>query len=49
LQAFIDSENQQSAAIDFANTIFWVNNVGTVIPWINTSSQQMAGQVRAAL
>jgi hypothetical protein len=41
LQAFIDSENQQSAAIDFANTIFWVNNVGTVIPWINTSSQQI--------
>jgi hypothetical protein len=26
LQAFIDSENQQSAAIDFANTVFWVNN-----------------------
>jgi hypothetical protein len=41
LQAFIDSENQQSAAIDFANTVFWVNNVGTVIPWINTSSQQI--------
>jgi hypothetical protein len=41
LQAFIDSENQQSAAIDFANTIFWVNNVGTVIPWINNSSQQI--------
>ena len=41
LQAFIDSENQQSAAIDFANTVFWVNNVGTVIPWINNSSQQI--------
>ena len=41
LQAFIDSENQQSAAIDFANTIFWVNNVGTVIPWVNTSNEQI--------
>ena len=41
LQAFIDSENQQSAAIDFANTVFWVNNSGTVIPWINNSSQQI--------
>jgi hypothetical protein len=41
LQAFIDSENQQSAAIDFANTVFWVNNVGTVIPWINTSNEQI--------
>jgi hypothetical protein len=41
LQAFIDSENQQSPAIDFANTVFWVNNVGTLIPWINTSSQQI--------
>ena len=41
MQAFIDSENQQSAAIDFANTVFWVNNVGTVIPWINNSSQQI--------
>ena len=41
MQAFIDSENQQSAAIDFANTVFWVNNSGTVIPWINNSSQQI--------
>jgi hypothetical protein len=41
VQAFIDSENQQSPAIDFANTVFWVNNSGTVIPWINTSSQQI--------
>jgi hypothetical protein len=41
LQAFIDSENQQSAAIDFANTVFWVNNSNTVIPWINNSSQQI--------
>jgi hypothetical protein len=41
LQAFIDSENQQSAAIDFANTVFWVNNSNTVIPWINNNSQQI--------
>jgi len=41
LQAFIDSENQQSPAIDFANTVFWVNNLGNVIPWINNSSQQI--------
>jgi hypothetical protein len=32
MQAFIDSENQQSAAIDFANTVFWVNNSGTSDP-----------------
>jgi hypothetical protein len=41
LQAFIDSENQQSPAIDFANTVFWTNNSGTVIPWINNSSVQI--------
>jgi hypothetical protein len=41
LQAFIDSENQQSPAIDFANSVFWVNNIGTVIPWINNSSEQI--------
>ena len=32
---YIDSENQTSPAIDFANTIFWVNNSGNVIPWTN--------------
>jgi len=41
LQAYIDSENQQSPAIDFANTVFWVNNLGTVIPWVNNSSEQI--------
>lgn len=41
LQAFIDSENQQSTAIDFANTIFWVNNSNTIVPWVNNSSQQI--------
>jgi hypothetical protein len=41
LQAFIDSENQQSPAIDFSNTIFWTNNSNTVIPWINNSNIQI--------
>ena len=41
LQAFVDSENQQSPAIDFANTVYWVNNSGTIIPWTNVSSTQI--------
>lgn len=41
LQAFIDSENQQSPPIDFSNTVTWTNNLGTVIPWINNSNIQI--------
>ena len=39
--AFLDSENQQSTAIDFSNTIFWTNNSNVVIPWINNLGQQI--------
>jgi hypothetical protein len=40
-KAFIDSENQQSNEIDFANTILWTNTSGTVIPWINNINVQI--------
>jgi hypothetical protein len=36
--AYVDSENQQSPAIDFSNSISWINNVGTVISWSNNAS-----------
>jgi hypothetical protein len=39
LTAFVDSESQQSPAIDFANSIFWVNNSLQNIDWTNSSSQ----------
>jgi hypothetical protein len=35
--AFIDSENQQSNAISFANSIDWINNSSQVVQWTNTS------------
>lgn len=41
LQAFMDSENQTSPAIDFSNTIFWTNNSGNPIPWENNSAVQI--------
>ena len=39
LTAYVDSESQQSPAIDFANTIFWVNNSLQAIDWTNNLSQ----------
>jgi hypothetical protein len=36
MTAFVDSENQQSPAIVFQNSILWTNNVGTNIDWTNT-------------
>lgn len=36
--AFIDSENQQSPAISFANSVEWINNLGNPIAWTNSSS-----------
>jgi hypothetical protein len=39
LTAFVDSESQQSPAIDFANTVFWVNNSLQNIDWTNSSSE----------
>ena len=39
LTAYVDSESQQSPAIDFANTIFWVNNSLQTIDWTNNLSQ----------
>ena len=41
LAAYIDSENQQSPAIDFSNTIFWTNNLSNPIPWENNSAVQI--------
>ncbi len=35
--AFIDSENQQSNAISFANSIDWINNSSQVVQWTNSS------------
>jgi hypothetical protein len=36
--AYVDSENQQSPAIDFTNTVNWTNNLGNVISWSNNVS-----------
>ncbi len=35
--AFIDSENQQSPAITFQNSIDWINNSSQVVQWTNSS------------
>jgi hypothetical protein len=34
--AFIDSENQQSPAIPFANSVEWINNLANPIAWTNS-------------
>jgi hypothetical protein len=34
--AFIDSENQQSPVISFANSVEWINNLGNPIAWTNS-------------
>ena len=39
LTAFVDSENQQSPAITFQNTVLWINNLGNPINWVNNLSQ----------
>lgn len=36
--AFIDSENQQSPAITFANSIDWINNSNQIVQWTNNSN-----------
>ena len=36
-EAFIDSENQQSPAITFANSIDWLNNSNQVVQWTNSN------------
>ena len=33
--AYVDSESQQSPAIEFSNAVIWVNNSGTAISWSN--------------
>ena len=38
---YIDSENQQSPPITFANSISWVNNLNNVIQWTNSSNNQI--------
>ena len=39
LEAFVDSESNQSPPITFLNTAVWVNNVGNTVNWLNNSSQ----------
>jgi hypothetical protein len=34
--AFMDSENQQSPAIPFANSVEWINNLANPIAWTNS-------------
>ena len=41
MAAYIDSENQQSPAIDFSNTILWTNDSNAVVPWENNSAIQI--------
>jgi len=36
--AYVDSESQQSPAIEFSNAIIWLNNLGAPISWSNNSS-----------
>ncbi len=36
--AYVDSESQQSPAIDFSNSVVWLNNVGAIIQWSNNAS-----------
>ena len=38
LEAYVDSESDQSPVIDFANSVLWLNNSSQVIDWINNSS-----------
>lgn len=37
LTAYVDSESNQSPAIDFSSTVQWVNYVNTIIQWSNSS------------
>jgi hypothetical protein len=39
LEAFVDSESNQSPPISFQNAIGWTNNLSNTINWINNSSQ----------
>ena len=36
--AYVDSESQQSPAIEFSNAIIWLNNLGNPISWSNNVS-----------
>jgi hypothetical protein len=38
LDAYVDSESDQSPVIAFANSVLWLNNSSQVIDWINNSS-----------
>jgi hypothetical protein len=38
LDAYVDSESDQSPVITFANSVLWLNNSSQVIDWINNSS-----------
>lgn len=42
MTAYVDSENQQSPAIDLSNSILWLNNLGNPIPWSNNSGTAIA-------
>jgi hypothetical protein len=38
LNAYVDSESDQSPVIDFSNSVQWINNSAQVIDWINNLS-----------
>jgi hypothetical protein len=37
LTAYVDSESNQSPAIDFSSTVQWTNYLGNIISWSNSS------------
>jgi hypothetical protein len=38
LDAYVDSESDQSPVIPFVNSVLWLNNSSQVIDWTNNSS-----------
>jgi hypothetical protein len=39
LEAYVDSESNQSPPITFLNTVVWLNNLNNQINWTNNSNQ----------
>ena len=37
----VDSENNQSPAVELGQTIDWINNFSAIVPWVNNSSAQI--------
>lgn len=42
LSVTVDSENNQSPAVELSQTVDWINNFSAVVPWVNNSSAQIA-------